>query len=202
MRARLALAVSRQRCRLREVVLRNKPASLLEASSKGTIPVLVLSNGQAIEESLDIMLWALRQNDPEGWLSPPGSTLAALMELIEENDGPFKHQLDRYKYPNRFDLDSGAPARDAACAWLATFDERLSAHGGWLMGGRRSLADMAIAPFIRQFAHTDRTWFQAQPWPALQAWLAAFLDDPLFTGVMHKYAPWEPGQPEPVFIEP
>lgn len=201
MRARLGLAIAGQRCRLREVVLRNKPASLLQASPKGTVPVVVLPDGEVIDESLDIMLWALRQHDPEGWLSPPGASLQALLELVEYNDGPFKDQLDRYKYPGRFDLDSGDAHRDAACEWLAGLDKRIVDHGGWLAAKHRSLADMAIAPFIRQFAHTDREWFQAQPWPALQRWLAAFLEDPLFVGIMLKHPPWEPGQPDLVFGE-
>jgi len=199
MRARLALSVSSTRCRLREVVLRDKPQALLEASPKGTVPVVQLPDGQVIDESLDIMLWALHQRDPEAWLQPSAATLSDMLDLIAENDGPFKARLDRYKYPGRFELETGGPHRDAACKWLASLDGRIATHDGWLFGGHRSLADMAIAPFVRQFAHTDRDWFGAQPWPALQHWLAAFLESPLFVGIMKKHAPWEPGQADLIF---
>ena len=101
MRARLALAVSRQSCELREVVLRNKPVELLQASPKGTVPVLVLPDGTVIEQSLDIMLWALQRNDPQHWLEPPTGTLGDMLGLIADCDSRFKHGLDRYKYPQR-----------------------------------------------------------------------------------------------------
>lgn len=199
MRARLALAVSGTSCRLREVVLRDKPQALLDASPKATVPVVVLPDGRVIDESLDIMLWALHQRDPEAWLQPSADTLSGMLDLIAQNDGPFKAHLDRYKYPGRFELESGQPHREAACEWLASLDSRLSDHDGWLSGANRSLADMAIAPFVRQFAHTDRDWFKAQPWPALQHWLATFLDSPLFVGIMKKHPPWQPGQAELIF---
>ena len=122
MRARLALAVSGQVCELREVVLRNKPQGLLQASPKGTVPVLVLPGGQVLEQSLDIMLWALAQHDPEGWLAPSNGTVAAMLALIAECDGPFKQALDRCKYPSRYpDADMDAEHAQAAClSWRSS----------------------------------------------------------------------------------
>jgi glutathione S-transferase len=197
MRARLALAVSAQPHELREVVLKNKPAEMLAASPKGTVPVLVLPGGEVIEESLDIMRWALSRNDPAQWLSPAQASQQDMDALIAANDGGFKRHLDRYKYPNRYPQESEGDAagfalkhRSEATGWLAQLDDRLTL--GWLMGAQASLADMAILPFVRQFAHTDADWFAAQPWPRLQAWLAAFEASALFAGVMGKHAAWQP----------
>lgn len=192
MRARLAIAASGQACELREVVLRNKPAALLQASPKGTVPVLVDTTGQVIEQSLDIMCWALGRNDPLGWLVPQAGTLDQAIALIATNDGPFKQNLDRYKYPVRYGLTDGIPARDAAVPWLSQLNEHIEKNG-YLLGNRACIADMAIAPFVRQFAMTDTAWFQAQPWPALQAWLQGFLSSALFAQVMPKFDPWQEG---------
>ncbi|MEB2399405.1 MAG: glutathione S-transferase [Alcaligenaceae bacterium] len=192
MRARLAVAVSGATCELREVVLRDKPPSLLAASPKGTVPVLVDTDGRVIEQSLDIMLWALRGHDPEGWLTPERGGLPAALALIERCDVGFKPLLDRYKYPQRFGLDTGAGYRDEAGRWLLELEGTLRA-APFLLGRSPSLADMAIAPFIRQFAHTDRDWFEAQDWPGLRAWLEACLGGGLFDRVMGKHAPWREG---------
>lgn len=197
MRARLALAVSARAVEHREVVLRDKPAALIAASPKATVPVLVLPSGEVIEQSLAIMLWALAQHDPERWLSPEGGTLDEAIALISGNDGAFKFSLDRYKYPNRYpqenvgDEAAFALSHRAKCGtWLTTLNARL--HGGWLFGSQACLADMAILPFVRQFAHTDPTWFVAQPWPDLIAWLQRFEASALYDGVMQKHAPWQP----------
>ncbi len=198
MRARLALFVSGQPCQLREVVLRNKPQALLDASPKATVPVLVLPDGVVIDESLDIMLWALQRHDPEQWLAPEAGTVEDMLALIRENDGPFKANLDRYKYPNRYDLESGDLHRDQALEWLCGLDERL-AQTEWLFGATPALADRAIAPFVRQFANTDRDWFDKQDWPNLKKWLERFLSGSLFASIMNKYPAWEPGQDVTVF---
>ena len=174
---------------LREVSLKNKPAEMLAASPKGSVPVLVLPGGQVIDESLDIMRWALAQTDPDGWLSP---ALDDMLPLVADNDGKFKHALDRYKYPNRYPLESNGDShtfalaqRLEAASWLQKIESRLSQ--GWLRGAQLSLADMAILPFVRQFAHTDATWFAAQPWPQLQAWLTNFEASAVFKNVMAKH---------------
>lgn len=198
MRARLAIASSARECELREVVLRDKPQALLNASPKATVPVLVDIDGQVIDQSLDIMFWALRHNDPDAWLAPRQGTLAAMLVLISECDGPFKHALDRYKYPQRYHDVSGPDYRDQSVPWLAGLNERLTADN-YLFGARPALADMAIAPFVRQFAHTDMDWFQAQPWPDLLQWLQAWMQSDLFGRVMHKYPPWQEGLPGQAF---
>ena len=197
MRARLALASSGLAYELREVALRSKPSELLAASPKGTVPVLVLPDGAVIDESLDVMLWALRQRDPDGWMA---GDLKSMTALIAGNDGDFKQHLDRYKYPNRFNAEyeaehSGdaeafaALHRAAGAEWLSSLQHRLREQN-FLFGDRASLADMAVLPFVRQFAHTDAGWFAAQPWPQLAAWLARFEASALYRGVMHKHAPW------------
>ncbi|MVW70299.1 glutathione S-transferase [Bordetella sp. 15P40C-2] len=192
MRARLALAVSEQPCELREVVLRAKPPQLLAASPKGTVPVLVLPDGAVIDQSLDIMRWALNRHDPQHWLAADPDTAAQYDALIEQCDGPFKTHLDRYKYPVRYDNVDPLTHRAAAGEILGAWDERLR-RTDHLFGPRPCLADMAIAPFVRQFAQVEPQWFDQQPWPELQRWLKAFLSTALFQRIMHKYAAWEVG---------
>ena len=200
MRARLAIQSAGLECRLREVVLRDKPAEMLDASPKGTVPVLVLESGEVIDESLDVMLHALGGNDPENWLTPPEGEREDMMALIAACDGPFKHHLDRYKYANRY-ADEGAVSEDnraAAMPFLQTLNERLESRDQ-LFGDRISLADMAVMPFIRQFANTDRGWFDKAPLPHLQAWLTGHLESARFKSIMPKFEQWKTGDVEPVF---
>ncbi len=198
MRARLALAASGQVCALREVLLTHKPAALLAASAKGTVPVLVLPDGQVVDQSLDIMLWTLRRSDPLHWLPANGDALIEAVELVAQCDGEFKFHLDRYKYPNRHGLADGAVHRAHGALFLGGLNQRLLAQAH-LASEREGLADAAMAPFVRQFAHTDPAWFASQPWPALQAWLAGFENSPAFAQVMQKYAAWTPGQVAALF---
>ncbi len=195
MRARLALAVSGQRVALREVVLRDKPAEMLEASPKATVPVLVLKDGTVLEESLDVMNWALSEADPEGWLD---ADRAEMDRLVEQNDGPFKHHLDRYKYANRYDGAVAEEHRTEASKILIALDARL-AEQEWLCGPKARFADYAILPFVRQFANTDRAWFDAQDWPHLKAWLETFLASDRFQSIMKKYPQWSTGDDEVSF---
>lgn len=190
MRARLALAVSGQHCELREVALRDKPPELLAASPKGTVPVLIDSDGQVLEESLDIMLWALRQRDPEHWLAPGQGSLEAMLELIASFDSDFKFHLDRYKYANRHAGATAVDHRSLCAGRLELLDARLCASQ-FLFGSHAALADMAIVPFVRQFAHTDKTWFQQQAWPQLQRWLSDLVDGDLYGRIMEKYPKWQ-----------
>lgn len=192
MRARLALAASGIACTLREVVLRDKPQALRDASPKATVPVLVLNGGQVLEQSLAIMLWALGRNDPPGWLLPERGDRAAMLALIAECDEVFKGSLDRYKYPQRYGQADGLEARGHGARWLDALEQEFG-DDDFLFGQRAALADMAIAPFVRQFAHVDPDWFQAQPWPRTKAWLETWMSSALFERVMHKYAPWAPG---------
>ncbi len=189
MRARLALAVSGQTCELREVVLRDKPQALRDASAKATVPVLI-DGDRVIDESLDIMLWTLRRNDPDRWLSPEYGDEALMLALIQRCETEFKPHLDRYKYPDRYRVDRELH-RAAAAEFLQELNAQL-VRDGWLFGTRCALADMAIAPFVRQFASTDETWFAEQSWLALQRWLQRFVTATLFERVMQKYAPWQP----------
>jgi len=192
MRARLALSASNQTCELREVVLRAKPTELLSASPKGTVPVLVLPDGRVIEQSLEIMQWALSHHDPEHWLTPSAENDAAMRDLINECDGPFKIHLDRYKYPDRYENVEAIEHRTEASRYLLTLDARLR-DNAYLFGTHFCLADAAIAPFVRQFSLVDPAWFHNQPWTALLRWLDAFLSNPHLTRVMEKYAPWGSG---------
>ena len=193
MRARMALWVAGIMVELREVKLAAKPPALLAASPKGTVPVLVLADGRVIDESLDIMRWALGQNDPEGWLA------GADPAVIAANDGPFKHHLDRAKYPGRYEEEHTATDhRAAALALLAPLEARL-AEAPYLCGDRRSLTDIALLPFIRQFAAIDPAWFAAQANPRLQAWLDELLASDLFAAVMPKFAPWKEGDAPALF---
>ncbi|WP_269901291.1 glutathione S-transferase [Paenalcaligenes faecalis] len=206
MRARLALMASGLRVELREIVLRNKPAHMLQISPKGTVPVLLLPNHQVLEESLDIMLWALRQSDPMGLLPHDQAQLDRVLELIKTNDGAFKHGLDRYKYPPRYPEEHAAFSpeqfalhhRDAAAQVLIELDQRLKKQT-YLVANHLTLADFAIAPFVRQYAHTDLTWFQAQDWPHLLQWFQQFIASDIFHAVMHKYPAWQEGDERVVF---
>ena len=184
MRARMALHISGTEVETREVVLRDKPAAMLEVSPKGTVPVLVLDDGEVVDESIDIMRWALARNDPENWLDRDDR------DLIARIDGPFKHHLDRYKYETRYDSDSEAHRTEASTI-LRDLDDRL-AHSAFLRGERRGLADIAVFPFIRQFANADRGWFDAQELPHLQNWLAGLLASDLFAAIMVKRRQWKP----------
>jgi len=186
MRARMALWISETACELREVVLAAKPPELLAASPKGTVPVLVAADGTVIDESLAIMRWALARRDPERWIA--GDDPA----LIAASDGAFKHDLDRYKYPVRYPGCDPHQHREQGLEFLRGLERRLTA-APYLTGARRTLADIALFPFVRQFAHTDRAWFEAQPLPRVQDWLARHVGSELFASIMPKFAPWTAG---------
>jgi len=194
MRARLAVASSQQRCELREVVLRDKAEEFLQTSPSATVPTLKTVDGGVIDESLDIMIWALSRHDPEGWLAPQSGLLDDMLVLISTADGDFKTALDHYKYASRYDDVDGVEERTKAALFLHQLNNRLetSSH---LFGEKITLADMAIAPFVRQFAQVDRSWFDAQDWPHLLRWLGDFLGSDRFTSIMDKYPRWQPGMP-------
>lgn len=199
MRARLALQSSRTVCELREITLRNKPAEMIAASPKATVPVLITGGGnEVLEESLDIMLWALAWHDPEGWLS---HTNAEALELIQHMDGPFKKALDGYKYaprpskrvqPDAEAIAKGEAFRAEGFLHLQNLEMRLSQQSH-LMGENFGLADAAIAPFVRQFAHVDLDWYHAQPLPHVHAWLNTITNSYAFNSIMKKLDVWESG---------
>lgn len=201
MRARMAIASAGIEVELREVVLRDKPADMLNASAKGTVPVL-LPEGDighegtpVIDESLDVMLWALGQNDPACWLAPDH---ASMMALIADIDGPFKHHLDRFKYATRYEDADPVAHRTAAKPYLNALDARLKQHAH-LMGAQTSLADIAIFPFIRQFAGAAGHWFSEGRFPALKPWLEAHIHSPIFNAIMKKYPQWHAGDAATLF---
>ena len=186
MRARLAIDASGVEVEHREILLKDKPAAMLQASPKGTVPVLVLSDGKVVDESLDIMFWALQQNDPEAWLPVADTQLA----LIARNDGEFKQALDRYKYATRYEDGDEIEQRELAMRSLIDLDALLR-ELPFVHGSTPGLADHAIFPFVRQFANTDRVWFDAQPVPALQTWLDHFLNSDRFARIMAKRPLWD-----------
>lgn len=181
MRARLALRYSGVPVRIVEVSLKAKPAEMLALSPKGTVPVLNV-DGQVIEESLEIMQWALAQNDPDNWLLQGDP---AVFALIAENDQDFKYHLNRYKYAERYPEQPMEQYRAGGEVFLQKL-ETLLAERDYLMANHLTLADAALAPFVRQYAHVDRVWFADTPYKRLQTWLERFLDSGLFIAVMAK----------------
>jgi glutathione S-transferase len=182
MRARMALSYAGIAYQLHDISLKDKPAGLLAVSPKGTVPVLVLPDGRVLEQSLDIMHWALQQHDPSRWLDIDRDNSQA---LISENDGAFKQALDKYKYASRFPEQSAASYRSQAEVFLCKLEQALQ-DWPFLSGAHLSLTDVAIFPFIRQFAAVDANWFAQAAYPKLQAWLQARLESSLFLEVMAK----------------
>jgi glutathione S-transferase len=187
-RARLAILVSGMTCELREVSLANKPEALAIASPKATIPVMVLPNGQVLDESLDIMIYALSKNDPEGWLVQVGDSA---MDMITTNDTVFKVHLDHYKYPDRYDND--APKhRQAGLEILKCLNGQMTEQC-FLAGHSATLVDMAILPFVRQFRAVDEAWFMQQSLPYIHKWLSSLLESEVFVAVMLNWPIWKHG---------
>lgn len=187
----MALARAGIAVELREVVLRDKPQAMLDASPKGTVPVLVLPDGTVIDESCRVMDWALGRSDPGHWRRPPVEGRTA--DWIDVNDGPFKAALDRYKYADRYPEYPAEVHRERGERQLARLDTVLAKHR-WIHGERPGYVDVALFPFIRQFAMVDEPWFRQSRYAALRRWLDEWLAQPLFVAVMAKYAPWVPGQ--------
>ena len=191
-RARMSIAYSGMQVELREVELKHKPAALLQASPKATVPVLVLSDGQVIDESRDIMLWALQQYDPDHWLA------TSRHPLIDENDYGFKRLLDRYKYADRFPEHPQSYYQQQCRQFLEKLENAIKSSG-FIESAHLSYADIAIFPFIRQCYFVDCQWFDSLPYPHLQHWLQHLLAQPLFTVIMQKTPVWQPSQ-VPVFF--
>ncbi len=177
---------------LREVVLRDKPPAMLEISAKGTVPVLQLPDS-VIDESHDIMHWAMDQHDPDGWRAFEPAELESMQLLVVRCDGEFKHWLDRYKYADRYPGEDVSVYRERAGEFLALLEQQLSDQGPYLYGSRLSYADVAVFPFLRQFAFVDKMAFDELPYPRVQSWLESLLANMLFTSVMAKHSQWQPG---------
>jgi len=200
MRARLGILLAQQSVLIRAVVTKNKPAEMLAISPKGTVPVLIIDHAECgevqhekatiIDESIDIMLWALKLNDPQDLLQVKDSTnLDAMLELIRKNDKEFKPDLEIYKLAKRFHKESEVSDRQRCEDFVAELENKLESSD-YLMGGQASLADYALLPFVRQFARVDRKWYLQSPYPRLRDWLNRHLQMPLFTKAMAKYPLW------------
>lgn len=199
MRARLAVFQSGIRCELREVVLKDKPDQLIQLSPKATVPVLQTSDGEVIDESFDIAVWALAQHDPEDWYQTlTEAQHQQMLALIENNDGEFKYFLDRYKYADRYPEQDQLYYRQQCEKTLASLEQLLQ-QNGCLLRDSLTLADIALLPFIRQFAFVDKQWFDMSPYPQVRAWLETFLASDLFKAIMPKFAQWHQGD-EPVLF--
>ncbi|MBU3637491.1 glutathione S-transferase [Polynucleobacter sp. es-MAR-4] len=186
MRARMALKYSGIEVEHREIEFRNKPPSMLLVSPKGTVPVLCVDD-LVLDQSLDIMHWALEQSDPDGWM---GFEEEASRVWIEKNDGPFKVLLDQYKYPNRFpDLLQEDVLNSAIDLMLKPMESKLQSSN-YLLANKISLADVALFPFIRQFAAVDPQKFEGLPFDSLKKWLNQHLESELFNSVMEKHPTW------------
>lgn len=196
----MAIAYAGIKVELREILLRDKPSSMLAVSSKGTVPVLLLPDQTVIDESLDIMIWCLEKHDPDNWMEGPEARIRQAQALIKSNDGIFKYYLDRYKYSDRFPEHPQQYYRNHAQRFLNTLESNLAASH-YLCGQRIALADIAIFPFIRQFTKVDLHWFENSAYQRLNRWLKAFENSALFNDVMKKYKPWEEGNPIIEFCE-
>lgn len=194
MRARIAIYKSQQPIDLREVDLKNKPAQMIEASQKATVPTLVLPLNQVIDESLDVMLWALKENDPADLFQSkssetPEKRKEEILTLISVFDSEFKGHLEQYKCAKRYHESNLQTCRNTCERYIQNLEERLSKHQ-YLIDDNESLADIAILPFIRQFAKVERQWYLTSPYPLVKKWLNQYLQSAMFTKVMAKYPLW------------
>lgn len=190
-RTRMTLAYAGIDYEHREVELKRKPQAMLQASPKGTVPVLVQPDGQVLDESLDIMRWALDQSDPDGWLDYPQQTQDEFWVALDELEAEFKPKLDVFKYRSHLEPEESQAQRDGCVQMLATL-EAILADQPQLASAKVSLLDIGWLPFVRQFANVDAAWFTSLPLPNLQAWLSAHLQGELFLSVMTKHPRWEP----------
>lgn len=199
MRARLGLLLAKQPVLLRDVVMKNIPAELMAVSPKGTVPVLLLNDSSVIEESIDIMLWALKQNDPNNLLfSDQPNAFPEMLTLIDRNDNEFVASLENYKTAARYHDNSEAYHRQQCERFIDVIEQRLIGQD-FLFGTRPSLADYALLPFIRQFSRVDRRWFLIAPYPNLQHWLTTHYKNPLYSKAMTQYPQWVDNHEEFLF---
>ena len=197
MRARMALAYANINLELREVVLRDKPPSMLQASSKGTVPVLLFDD-KVIDESFEVMMWAINQHDPDGWLNYSADQISAMIKLVEACEADFKPWLDKYKYSDRHPEHSQQYYCEQALPFLQQLEARLN-HHKFLFGHQLSISDIAVVPFVRQFANVSRPTFDKLGLPNTIEWLDRLLASDLFLGIMKKYPQWQAGD-EPTYF--
>ncbi|PKH04485.1 glutathione S-transferase [Psychromonas sp. MB-3u-54] len=199
MRARTAILLAQQTVLLRDIVMKNKPVEMLSASVKGTVPVLISDHQSVIDESLDIMIWALDKNDPDDLLyKNQPEALSEMLNLISRNDNEFVNNLKKYKVTARYHDIEEQFYRQKCELFIAELEQRLTAQA-YIMGEKPSLADIAILPFIRQFSRTDRQWYLQAPYPNLRLWLKTHIQSPLFSKIMTKYPQWLDHREEMLF---
>ena len=192
----MAIHISSQKCEIREVLLRDKPPSMLEYSSKGTVPVLVLQSGEVIDESLDVIDWALNMNDPDNWQRSKNNEKTK--ELIKINDGEFKYHLDRYKYSKRYDNEDPEFHRKKCLSFIEKVNSELQ-NSKYIFDDAISYIDISLLPFIRQFRIADNEWFDELPYENVKSWLSNFLNSELLKSIMSKYDIWKEGDEVTIF---
>ncbi len=192
----MAIYTSQQKCEIREVLLKDKPPSMLGYSSKGTVPVLVLQSGNVIDESLDVIDWALDINDPYNWKRSKDSKKTK--ELIEINDGDFKFHLDRYKYSKRYENEDPNFHREKCLTFIKMINKELE-KSIYIYDNEISYIDISLLPFIRQFRIADNEWFDELPYENVKSWLSKFLDSSLLNSIMKKYDLWKEGDEVTIF---
>lgn len=208
MRARMGLLMAQQQVMLRAITMKNKPEEMLTVSPKGTVPVLLLPDETVVDESLDIMIWALQQNDPEDLLhKDTPADLPAMIELITRNDKEFKPQLEIYKKSKRFRTGTETEERQKCEVFIAELEQRLSSSGdytkgnGNFIGDKPGLIDYALIPFVRQFSRVNKAWFKQAPYPLLRTWIEEQMQTRLYAKAMAKYPLWLDEYEECIFGE-
>tara|TARA_B110000008_G_C16961196_1_gene560229 strand:+ start:1953 stop:2627 length:675 start_codon:yes stop_codon:yes gene_type:complete len=208
MRARMGLLMARQQVMLRAITMKNKPEEMLKISPKGTVPVLLLPDKTVIDESLDIMVWALQQNDPEDLLHKDNpEDLAEMLELVRRNDKEFKPQLEIYKKSKRFRTGTETEEREKCEVFIAELEQRLSSSGAYtqgngnFIGDKPGLIDYALIPFVRQFSRVNKAWFKQAPYPLLRSWIEQHMQTRLYAKAMEKYPLWLDEYKECIFGE-
>jgi glutathione S-transferase len=196
MRARMGLLMARQEVLLRNIVTKDKPKEMLKISPKGTVPILIIEDGTLVDESLDIMIWALKKNDPSDLLyKDQADALPDMLNLISDCDIGFRANLSSYKNQKRYHLEDEVKLRTSCEEFIQCLESSLEKQD-FVLGDKLSLADLAILPFIRQFANVDRKWFRETNYPRLTAWLAKLMQSLLFGKAMRKYSLWNDSQEE------
>ncbi|MDD9173902.1 glutathione S-transferase [Aliivibrio finisterrensis] len=199
MRSRLGILHAQQTVVLRDIDMKNKPEEMLSISPKGTVPVLQLSDGKVIDESLDVMVWALTQSDPNNlFYSHDKQKLPQMLELIHRSDHEFVDALQKYRAASRYHDSNKEECRERCCEWLMEIEHVLTQHA-YIMGEKVSLVDYAILPFIRQFSRVDKKWYAQAPLPYLRAWLVNHYNDPTFSKAMFTYPKWHKDADDIIF---
>ncbi|KAB2824770.1 glutathione S-transferase [Aliivibrio finisterrensis] len=201
MRSRLAILHAQQTVVLRDIDMNNKPEEMLSISPKGTVPVLLLGDGSVIDESLDVMVWALTQSDPNNLLYSHDETkFTQMLDVINQSDNEFVDALQKYRAASRYHDTNEVECRERCCEWLMTIEKALSQHA-YIIGETPSLVDYAILPFIRQFSRVDKKWYAQAPLPYLRAWLVNHYNDPTFSKAMFTHPKWQKGSEKIIFGE-